>query len=259
MKKLIEFDKWFKAVEAGNNNEWVEPEYNSQEWHEYISRRSLALGAWNASTIRLRSKIYDLEQRLEGKLSRSDIPDTDTTTMLCAPPASAVPGEIDRDNVPFRYSGPMQWEPYVAGWKDYRTAILTQQQINAICTCPSGDGSLRWPCPVHPPADYPISSAIRDVIAERQRQVDKGHTPASDDEYIDGVLALGGAAYAVSGAGMEHVSTYRQRAKRLWSFPCETFNPAGNANRRHDLVRGAAMIVAEIERIDRANGNKVEL
>lgn len=20
-----------------------------------------------------------------------------------------------------------------------------------ICTCPSGDGSLRWPCPVHPP------------------------------------------------------------------------------------------------------------
>lgn len=20
------------------------------------------------------------------------------------------------------------------------------------CTCPSGDGSLRWPCPVHPPA-----------------------------------------------------------------------------------------------------------
>lgn len=21
------------------------------------------------------------------------------------------------------------------------------------CTCPSGDGSLRWPCPVHPPED----------------------------------------------------------------------------------------------------------
>lgn len=21
------------------------------------------------------------------------------------------------------------------------------------CTCPSGDGSLRWPCPVHPPKE----------------------------------------------------------------------------------------------------------
>lgn len=21
------------------------------------------------------------------------------------------------------------------------------------CTCPSGDGSLRWPCPVHPPTE----------------------------------------------------------------------------------------------------------
>lgn len=21
------------------------------------------------------------------------------------------------------------------------------------CTCPSGDGSLRWPCPAHPPAE----------------------------------------------------------------------------------------------------------
>lgn len=25
-----------------------------------------------------------------------------------------------------------------------------------VCTCPSGDGSLRWPCPVHPPADVEI-------------------------------------------------------------------------------------------------------
>ena len=24
---------------------------------------------------------------------------------------------------------------------------------DAVCTCPSGDGSLRWPCPVHPPKE----------------------------------------------------------------------------------------------------------
>ncbi len=23
-------------------------------------------------------------------------------------------------------------------------------QASPVCTCPSGDGSLRWPCPVHP-------------------------------------------------------------------------------------------------------------
>ncbi len=24
---------------------------------------------------------------------------------------------------------------------------------DALCTCPSGNGSLRWPCPVHPPKE----------------------------------------------------------------------------------------------------------
>ncbi len=27
----------------------------------------------------------------------------------------------------------------------------------SVCTCPSGDGSLRWPCPVHP-GNYPAQS-----------------------------------------------------------------------------------------------------
>lgn len=28
------------------------------------------------------------------------------------------------------------------------------------CTCPSGDGSLRWPCPVHPPEAQPPSAPV---------------------------------------------------------------------------------------------------
>ncbi|HBT3701037.1 TPA: DUF551 domain-containing protein [Klebsiella pneumoniae] len=33
-------------------------------------------------------------------------------------------------------------------WKEAcRSAML---QAEPVCTCPSGDGSLRWPCPVHP-------------------------------------------------------------------------------------------------------------
>ncbi|EPH2707862.1 hypothetical protein [Klebsiella pneumoniae] len=34
-----------------------------------------------------------------------------------------------------------------AWWNHCRPAML---QENPVCTCPSGDGSLRWPCPVHP-------------------------------------------------------------------------------------------------------------
>lgn len=32
-------------------------------------------------------------------------------------------------------------------WNACRAAML---QVSPVCTCPSGDGSLRWPCPVHP-------------------------------------------------------------------------------------------------------------
>lgn len=96
------------------------------------------------------------------------------------------------------------------------------------------------------------TKAISDVIAERQLQQDKGRDNAHDDGYIDGVLALAGAAFAVSGAGFNRVGTYRLRARNLWPFPKETFKPAGDVNRRHDLVRGAAMIIAEIDKMDRA-------
>ncbi|HBV8938456.1 TPA: hypothetical protein ACNIF4_004896 [Klebsiella pneumoniae] len=34
-----------------------------------------------------------------------------------------------------------------AWWNHCRAAML---QASPVCTCPSGDGSLRWPCPVHP-------------------------------------------------------------------------------------------------------------
>ncbi|MFH2557778.1 hypothetical protein ABK736_20355 [Klebsiella aerogenes] len=35
----------------------------------------------------------------------------------------------------------------VKGWNACRAAML---QASPVCTCPSGDGSLRWPCQVHP-------------------------------------------------------------------------------------------------------------
>nr|WP_309467086.1 DUF551 domain-containing protein [Escherichia coli] len=53
-----------------------------------------------------------------------------------------------------------------------RAAML---QAYPACTCPSGDGSLRWPCPVHPgnspviPDTWiPVSERMPDENAEQQ-------------------------------------------------------------------------------------------
>lgn len=37
-------------------------------------------------------------------------------------------------------------------------------QLNTKCTCPSGDGSLRWPCPKHPPAAAQEAVGARNAL-----------------------------------------------------------------------------------------------
>ncbi|HHG2037835.1 TPA: DUF551 domain-containing protein [Klebsiella pneumoniae] len=61
-----------------------------------------------------------------------------------AQPAPVVPDEIKH-----RIGGlDWGWEgEFNRGWNACRAAML---QAEPVCTCPSGDGSLRWPCPVHP-------------------------------------------------------------------------------------------------------------
>lgn len=55
----------------------------------------------------------------------------------------------------------------------YRHAQLAP--ASPVCTCPSGDGSLRWPCPVHPGSSpvipdtwIPVSERMPDENAEQQ-------------------------------------------------------------------------------------------
>ncbi|MDV5691023.1 hypothetical protein [Klebsiella quasipneumoniae] len=49
-----------------------------------------------------------------------------------------------------------------SAWKAGRRAAMLQAE--PVCTCPSGDGSLRWPCPVHP-GNYPvIPDSARDAL-----------------------------------------------------------------------------------------------
>ena len=91
-----------------------------------------------------------------------------------------------------------------------------------------------------------MSKALEDIAAERQRQINsEGWTHEHDDAHVYGSLAMAAAAYAAS------ASSHPQWAKR--TFPLEWdqnwFKPT---NQRRDLVKAGALILAEIERIDRA-------
>lgn len=92
-------------------------------------------------------------------------------------------------------------------------------------------------------------SALDDIAAERQRQIaGEGFGPARDDGYAHHQLSRAAAAYAwFAGTPDEWRVTYTG-APPTWPWSLDWWKPR---DRRHDLVRAGALIVAEIERLDR--------
>lgn len=68
---------------------------------------------------------------------------------LIAQPVPVVPDEVTAEDCPafVKYDVTEVDEAWVRGFNACRAAML---QAEPVCTCPSGNGSLRWPCPVHP-------------------------------------------------------------------------------------------------------------
>ena len=103
-----------------------------------------------------------------------------------------------------------------------------------------------------------LSEAAKDVLAERQRQVDvEGWTAEHDDTHAQGELARAAACYATEldiWTGHEQADHKGRStligAHRLWPWPQEWWKPT---DRRRNLVKAGALILAEIERIDRAS------
>lgn len=117
-------------------------------------------------------------------------------------------------------------------------------------------------CPMEPKAvQEPLrgmTAALSDVIAERARQVEaEGWTPEHDDEHKEGSLGRAGGFYALNaGAAMwygTHDTSICDSAPDGWPWASEWWKPV---NARRDLVKAAALILAEIERIDRAEAAK---
>lgn len=87
-----------------------------------------------------------------------------------------------------------------------------------------------------------VPQAWRDVQTERRRQVEaEGWTPDHDDLYCAAELPRAAAAYILSGANDE--------APAIWPFVAKWWKPR---DARANYVRAGALILAEIERLDRA-------
>lgn len=93
------------------------------------------------------------------------------------------------------------------------------------------------------------SRAIEDVWAERLRQAEvEGFGPEHDDKHSGGELAKVGALYAI--AAHTRAWAFESAFHSLWpdSWSVLWWKPR---SQRQNLVRAAALLVAEIERLDR--------
>ena len=89
-----------------------------------------------------------------------------------------------------------------------------------------------------------LTAAATDVLAERQRQIDKeGWIQGHDDEHSESELALAAACYAMASGGYA-----KGQVPPIWPWAMEWWKPSYG---RRDLVKAGALILAEIERLDR--------
>jgi hypothetical protein len=99
---------------------------------------------------------------------------------------------------------------------------------------------------------FRTTHVITDVLNERRRQINReGYTRGHDDEHDEGELAAAAACLAysahqqVTGTAPQDVVDDWIVVLWPWSEPFKAKNP------RNDLLRAAALIVAEVERLDR--------
>lgn len=102
-----------------------------------------------------------------------------------------------------------------------------------------------------------LTKAAQDVLAERQRQINaEGWTPQHDAEHWRGEMALAAACYASNAAAWAKYGGELPAGRYVelsapgfrWPWAPEWWKPK---DQRRDLIRAAALLLAEIERLDR--------
>lgn len=97
-------------------------------------------------------------------------------------------------------------------------------------------------------------NALQEIQHERERQVsEEGWTPEHDDDHGEGPLVHAAVCYAMG----EHeiTATFSDGSKKVasfWPWDLSWWKPG--TDRRRQLVKAGALIVAELERLERASG-----
>lgn len=102
--------------------------------------------------------------------------------------------------------------------------------------------------------DFPLNRAAQDVLHERMRQIgDEGWTPEHDDaHHRHGELAGAAACYALAACdppAKDVMAAVTAATITVWPWDTAWFKPG---DKRTALVKAGALILAEIERLDRA-------
>lgn len=94
-----------------------------------------------------------------------------------------------------------------------------------------------------------MSKALKDIQAERSRQINQeGWSQEHDDQYQFNELAIAAGLYALH--AHDSSPAHFCSPPSSWPWNAEWWKPKSP---REDLIRAAALIVAEIERIDRSS------
>lgn len=96
----------------------------------------------------------------------------------------------------------------------------------------------------------PTIRAARSLFDERLRQMQvEGYSRLRDDIYTGGDLARAASEYAAASAtGGNEVSTVCQTPRPEWPWGGKHWKPK---SRRDCLIKAGALVIAEIERLDR--------
>lgn len=100
-----------------------------------------------------------------------------------------------------------------------------------------------------------LSQAARDVLAERRRQIEaEGWTPEHDDGHPPGELSSAAESYAAAASEQLCGWDGPLRAPQAWPWERDSWKPEGC---RQNLVKAGALILAELERLDRASAHGI--
>ena len=143
----------------------------------------------------------------------------------------------------------------IEAWQDDARAALAQkapiEDMNAVeCTCKGNEEMC--PCQNTPPAAHMVETAEtprawRDVMDERVRQItSEGWTTEYDDVHDGAEMAHAAACYTICAAQKDG---HKAPPPHAWPWDFSWWKPT---DPRRDLVKAGALILAEIERLDRA-------